>query len=145
MTKIRGGRTERGRYWRRWLGKWRRSGLTQAEFCRRHGLKAGNFAWWKRKLGEAAGPLRAVRRFRRSRSPAQFVEFSRSLRRIPRRSRGRESVEFVELTAPVSSTAPSRCSEGYEVILPRGAVIRLPVDFDSDRVRQLIRAAAWVC
>ena len=24
--------TERGRYWQRWLGKWERSGLTQAEF-----------------------------------------------------------------------------------------------------------------
>ena len=52
--------SERGRYWRRWLGKWKRSGLTQAEFCRRHGLKAGNFGWWKRKLGEPAGPLPLV-------------------------------------------------------------------------------------
>lgn len=123
MSKIRRGGTERGRYWRRWLGKWEQSGLTQAEFCRRHGLKAGNFAWWKRKLSEPVGLLRP----------------------IPRRSRGRKPVEFVELTAPVSSMAPSRCSAGYEVILPRGAVIRLPVDFDSDRVRQLISAAASAC
>lgn len=123
MTKIRGGRTERGRYWRRWLEKWRRSSLTQAEFCRRHGLKIGNFSWWKRKLGEPVA----------------------SLRPIPRRPLGRESAEFVELTAPASSTAPCQCSMGYEVILPRGAVIRLPVDFDSDRGRQLISAAASAC
>ncbi len=123
MTKIGGGRTERGRYWRRWLEKWRRSGLTQAEFCRRHGLKVGNFSWWKRKLSEPAGLLRP----------------------IARPPREREAVKFVELTAPASSTPPSRCSAGYEVILPRGAVIRLPLDFDSDRVSQLIRAAAWVC
>jgi hypothetical protein len=145
MSKIGRGGTERGRYWRRWLGKWEQSGLTQAEFCRRHGLKAGNFAWWKRKLGEAVGPLRPVRRFRGSRSPAQFVESSRSLRSNPRPPRARRSAEFVELTVPVSSTAPSRCSAGYEVILPRGVVIRLPVDFDSDRVAPLIRAAASAC
>ncbi|MBU0719232.1 MAG: hypothetical protein KJ749_13360 [Planctomycetes bacterium] len=123
MSKIRRGGTERGRYWQRWLGKWKRSGLTQAELCRRHGLKAENFAWWKRKLGEPVG----------------------SLGPIPWRPRGRRSMEFVELPSPMSSTAPSRCSAGYEVILRCGAVIRLPVDFDSDRVRQLISAAASAC
>ena len=133
MAKIREGRTERGRYWRRWLEKWRRSSLTQAEFCRRHGLKVGNFSWWKRKLDEPAELLRPISR--------RGV----SLRSIAQRPLGRESAEFVELTAPVLSTPPSRCSAGYEVILPRGAVIRLPVDFDPDRVRQLISAAAWVC
>jgi len=115
--------TERGRYWQRWWGKWERSGLTQAEFCRRHGLKAVNFGWWKRKLGE----------------PAE------SLRRIPRRTHGRLSAEFVEFAMPVSSTAPSRCPSGYELVLPRGVVIRLPVDFDSDRVAQRITAAGSAC
>ena len=122
--------TKRGRYWQRWLVKWERSGLTQAEFCRRHGLKhalscegAVNFGWWKRKLGEPAGPLRSM----------------------VRRRRGRSSAEFVEFALPESSTASSRCSSGYEMILPRGVVIRLPVDFDSDRVAQLITAAASAC
>ena len=114
---------ERGRYWRRWLGKGERSGRTQAEFCHRHGLKAVNFGWWKRKLREPAGPLR----------------------RIPRRGHGRSSAGFVELAVPVSSAASSRCPSGYELILPRGVVIRLPVDFDSDRVARLITAAAWAC
>ena len=115
--------TRRGSYWQEWLVKWKRSGLTQAEFCRRRGLKAGNFAWWKRKLGEPAG----------------------SLGPVPRRRRERSSAEFVELRAPVSSAAPSGGPWGYELVLPRGVVIRLPVDFDSDRVAQLITAAAWVC
>ncbi len=115
--------SERGRYWGRWLGKWERSGLTQAEFCRRHGLKAVNLGWWKRRLGDSAGPLRP----------------------IPQRRRGRSPAEFVELALPVSSTASPRCSSGYELILPRGVVIRLPVDFDSDRVAQLITAAASAC
>jgi len=115
--------TERGRYWRRWLGKWERSGLTQAEFCRRHGLKAASFAWWKHRLGEAAG----------------------SLRSIPRRSQERPSPEFVEFPAPVRSTAPSRGPSGYELVLPRGVVIRLPVDFDSDRVVQLLTLVGSAC
>ena len=125
--------TKRGRYWQRWLGKWERSGLTQAEFCRRHGLKAVNFGWWKRKLGEPAGPLRPI-----PRGPVLG-------RPRPRRPQGRSSAEFVEFALPESSTASSRCSSGYELILPRGVVIRLPVDFDSDRVAQLITAAAWAC
>jgi len=125
--------TKRGRYWGRWLVKWERSGLTQAEFCRRHGLKAVNFGWWKRKLGEPAGPLRPI--------PRQPVLG----RPRPRRPHGRSPAGFVELAVPVSSTVPSRCPSGYELVLPRGVVIRLPVDFDSDRVAQLISVAASAC
>jgi len=134
--------SERGRYWGRRLGRWERSDLTQAEFCRRHGLKAVNFGWWKRKLGEPAGALRPIPR-------RPVLDRPR-----PRRTHGRSSAEFGEFTSSISSTAPSRCrlipteprcSSGYELILPRGAVIRLPVDFDSDRVAQLISAAASAC
>jgi hypothetical protein len=125
--------TERGQYWVRWLGKWERSDLAQAEFCRRHGLKAVNFAWWKRKLGKPTEPLRAMGR-------GPILGRSR-----PRRPRGRLPAESVELALPVSSSASSRCSSGYELVLPRGVVIRLPVDFDSDRVAQLISMAAWAC
>lgn len=50
--------TERARYWQRWLSRWERSGLTQSEFCRRHGLKLANFAWWKRKLMSQVGSCR---------------------------------------------------------------------------------------
>ena len=96
--------TKRGRYWRRWLGKWERSGLTQAEFCRRHGLKhalscegAVNLGWWKRKLGEPAGPLRPI-----PRRPILG-------RPRPRRTQGRSSAEFVEIAVPESSAASSRC------------------------------------
>ncbi len=125
--------TERGHYWQRWLGKWERSGLTQAEFCRRHGLKAVNFAWWKRKLGKPTEPLRPI-------TWGPILGRSR-----PRRPRGRSPAEFVELALPVSSAASSRCPSTYELILPRGVVIRLPVDFDSNRVAQLISVAASAC
>ena len=115
--------TKRGRYWQRWLVKWERSGLTQAEFCRRHGLKGMNFGWWKGKLREPEESLGPILRRRGGRSPA----------------------EFVELAVPVSSPVPSRCSWGYELVLPRGVVIRVAVDLDLDRVAQLITAAASAC
>jgi hypothetical protein len=59
--------SERAAYWQRLLGEWEQSGLSQAEFCRRRGVKAVNLAWWTRRLrGSAdtpsAGRQRATRR-----------------------------------------------------------------------------------
>ena len=44
--------SDRAAYWQRLLEEWSRSGLSQAEFCRRRGVKAVTFAWWKRRLGQ---------------------------------------------------------------------------------------------
>lgn len=38
---------EKEAYWRKFLTQWRHSGLSQAEFCRRHGLNANTFSSWK--------------------------------------------------------------------------------------------------
>lgn len=37
--------------WRRLLGDWERSGLSQAAFCRERGLSPQTFSGWKRELG----------------------------------------------------------------------------------------------
>ena len=50
--------TERAKYWASQVAAWERSGLTQAEYCRHRGIKAGNFVWWKRQLLE---PKRSTR------------------------------------------------------------------------------------
>jgi len=42
--------SDRARYWQRLVAAWEKSGLSQAEFCRRRKVKAVNFGWWKRKL-----------------------------------------------------------------------------------------------
>jgi hypothetical protein len=45
----------RRRFWARHLQGWKRSGLSQAEYCRQHQLSATTFAWWKTRgtpLGE---------------------------------------------------------------------------------------------
>lgn len=41
---------EKHRYWGAQVRAWRGSGLTQAEFCRRQGLRRRLFCSWKRRL-----------------------------------------------------------------------------------------------
>ena len=50
MSQIREGLTERGRHWLQLIEACGKSGLTQAEFCRRRGISGVTFAWWKRQL-----------------------------------------------------------------------------------------------
>ena len=38
--------------WKRHLEEWRKSGSTQAEYCRRHSLSTKSFTYWKRRLRE---------------------------------------------------------------------------------------------
>jgi hypothetical protein len=52
QTKRRsGGLSERGRFWQRHIVAWRKTSLSQAQYCRRHDLSAAAFGWWKRQLG----------------------------------------------------------------------------------------------
>jgi len=41
---------EKHRYWEAQLRAWQRSGLTQAEYCRRQGIRPKRFGSWKRRL-----------------------------------------------------------------------------------------------
>ncbi|UCC32211.1 MAG: hypothetical protein JSU86_07995 [Phycisphaerales bacterium] len=128
--------TDRAKYWRRMLRAWERSGLSQAEFCRRRGLKAVTLAWWKRQLNEGVTDGRPVGR---RRGPAS-------------RSQGGQA-KFVEVALPgralgggwPDSFPAAVWASGYEIALPDGALIRLPGDFDPDKASQLIGAVASVC
>jgi hypothetical protein len=113
--------SERAAYWRRLLAEWEQSGLSQAEFCRRRGIKAVNLAWWKRRLRGSQGTPRAGRQ------------------RVTR-SAGRAA--FVELALP---SHPVRGGLGYELVLPSGACLRLPDDFDPERVARLVQAMSAAC
>jgi hypothetical protein len=108
--------SERAAYWRRLLGEWAQSGLSQAEFCRRRGLKAVNLAWWKRRLRGSPGTPRAGRQ---------------------RATRGAGRAAFVELAWPSHAVGGGW---GYELVLPGGACLHLPADFDAERVAQFVRA-----
>ncbi len=107
--------SERTEYWRRMFAAWEASGLSQAEFCRQRDLKAVTFAWWKRRLrnGDDAGRTR-IGRTRRLAGHGTFVELA-----LPR--------------GPAAGMA-------YELALPSGACLRLPADFDAERVVRLVHA-----
>ncbi len=45
-------REEKARYWRDRLAAWKRSGESQAEFCRLHNLRTHRFTYWKRRITE---------------------------------------------------------------------------------------------
>ncbi len=123
--------SDRAKYWEGLVAAWERSGLTQAEFCRREGVKPVSFGWWKRKLGGTRGRTAKPARRRPASSGdgkrASFVEVG-----LPRRV----------LAAGSGSTMPLA---GYEVVLPHGVVVRVPGDFDPAQVTGLLRAVASAC
>ena len=46
---------ERETLWRRRVGSWRRSGLSQAAYCRQQALAPADFSWWKHELARRDG------------------------------------------------------------------------------------------
>ena len=124
--------SDRAVYRRQLLGAWEQSGLSQAEFCRRRGLKAVNLAWWKRRL---KGPVNADggRRGRRARRAERsgFVEVS-----LPHGSASSSARRAAFIVPP---------SDRYELVLPGGVCLRLPDDFDAERVVRLVRELVAAC
>lgn len=43
------GEAERADFWRDHLALWKKSGLTQNEYCRQSHISAGQFCYWKKK------------------------------------------------------------------------------------------------
>lgn len=129
--------TERARYWQRLVTQWQKSGLSQADFCRRRRLKPVTFGWWKRKL---RGPgrnhrRRANRGTGRTRTgwDADFLEVA-----LPDGVSAANSVGSTRSTVSRTRLAPPIGPVHYEVVLSGGRVIRLPQDFDPGVVSQLI-------
>jgi hypothetical protein len=113
--------TRRAKDWEELVGAWEASGLSQAEFCRRRGVKEVTFGWWKRKLRPTV-----------QRSGGRVGDGARS----PRRT---EQARFVELAVPKSAFAVGAFA--YEIALRSGRVIRLGRDFDPSVVGELIMVA----
>lgn len=129
--------TERAKYWAAQLTAWERSGLTQAEYCRRCRIKSGSLAWWKRQLLGLAGgwPARPADRPKRS---AKELKHRGRPTKPPERAKGRTpstklSASFVELPLVRAFPAPT-----YELVLAGGRSIRIPAQFDPEAVARLI-------
>jgi hypothetical protein len=52
MARISTYRQERRRFWNEHIREWQNSGITQAAFCKTHGLDPGLFSNWKKRLSE---------------------------------------------------------------------------------------------
>jgi len=116
-------RTGRGRFWQRHLQQWRQSGLSQAQYCRRHQLCLGTFGWWKGRLSAADGPVQPIAR---------------------RQAAGQKS-SFVELTLGGGEALPPAGAVVYEIVLPRQRCLRLGSGFEPERVRQLLQLLEGAC
>lgn len=62
MTRTRGSRPAVVARWRERLERWRKSGESIAEFCRREGLSPPSFYLWRRRLAEEASAPRGTGR-----------------------------------------------------------------------------------
>ena len=50
---VSGESQRRRKFWEDHLGAWQESGMSQAGYCRQHGLSDKSFLYWKKRLGWA--------------------------------------------------------------------------------------------
>lgn len=49
-TKSQDENRAKRRFWQAHIGAWKKSGLTQIEYCRPHQLRPNQFCYWKKKI-----------------------------------------------------------------------------------------------
>ena len=101
---------------RRLLAAFERSGLTLAAFEHRHNLSPNRLGWWRKRLGDAPAAPGA-------RPAAAAVTFLPVRVAVPTRA----------TPPPVPTPAPS-----IELVLPDGAVLRVPPSFDAAALSRLL-------
>ena len=110
----------KARYWGNHVAAWPDSGLSQAEYCRRHGLKAHNLCYWVKKLGVA----RAVELGSREATSA---------------------IELVELDfREAGGTAPGPCPLPLQVVIGERFKVELRGDFDTAVFEKLALSLALI-
>jgi len=107
--------TPRAREMRGVLRQWERSGLTQREFAARRGMPVSTLVWWRRVLGWKPDS--------------------------GRRSPGPRGAKFVELKL----ASPAPLAAPLEVVLPGGALVRVPSGFDAAALRAVVAALEPRC
>ncbi len=115
--------SERGQYWLKQIQQWSGTRDTQAESCRRHGLSAGAFNWWKRQL---IRPGILSDETRRSGAPVRP-----------------SCAPFMELSAVSNSIEPQR--HQCEIILHQSKQLRVHQGFDPQEVAALVSVLEQTC
>jgi DNA-binding CsgD family transcriptional regulator len=115
--------------WRERIEAWRRSGQTQQEFCRAHGLSVGSFSHWKAELVRREG-------LRTSVQAADAV-----VPVVPdgdRRKGSPEALSWSEVRWPAGAAEVAGDGGGFEIVLPRGLSVRLGPRFEAESLRRLL-------
>ncbi len=112
--------------WSERVKRWKRSGLSAAEFGRREGLKAEQLYWWSWKLGASdPAPAPDEPRF----LPVRVVG---SLPAAP----SRPAAELVTTSSSGGAAAV------IEIALPNGRLVRVPPGFDPATLERVLSIAA---
>jgi len=149
--------TARSRYWRGRMAAWERSGLTQAEFCRRKGLSRAAFGWWRHRFKKARWEEEIGARTSADRDSGTRRR-KRSAGRTEgngRRNREKESGEPAPLFIPIevksgvvqdkSGVAEESSGDRIEVMLASGHRLRVPNGFHSETLVRLVEILEGSC
>ena len=105
--------------WQERLARWRQSGLSISEFCRREGVSPPSFYQWRKRLGTGPG----VHRGRTVGRPV-FLP-----------------VEIANAAEGSSRPAINDSAEALvEITLQRGVMVRIGARVDESRLRGVLRA-----
>ena len=111
--------------WTERVKRWKRSGVSAAEFARREGLKAKQLHWWSWKLGASdTAPLPEQPRF----LPVQVVS-----------STAAASSSSAVL---VRTSSSGSAATAIEIALPNGRLVRVPPGFDPATLERVLAIAA---
>lgn len=111
-----GGLSERGRFWQRHLQAWRKTSLSQAEYCRQQDLSLAAFGWWKRQL---SGPAGSGRKFVTGRHPSWPAK------------RGEDAAGFLEVTLPANPGS-------LELVLTSGRTLRFAAGIGRESLTTIL-------
>ena len=110
----------RGRFWRKHVQQWQRSGATQSQYCREHNLSIAAFHWWRRKLTPGQPGVDPQKEL-----PTALAS------------------TFTEIRIPAGDTTAAAYT--YEIVLPNRTQVRLPQNFDAEAVSKLVSLLGAPC
>jgi hypothetical protein len=118
------------RFWRRTVGRWRRSGLNVRDFCAEAGVTEPAFYHWRRELAKREGPPTAAGRPAKraaDRGPGSGVKRGGTAR-------------FVPVRVVVDDVLSPGVASPLELHLPSGVRLCVPAGFDRQTLADVLAA-----